>query len=753
MPPHKLLCLRCRETGHALSQCFNTLVFESELLWMFSYERMSMDFESAWRTTDHVICERCRELDLLAILNSRPPWKTQSELTQAFQDGHAMMRNLGTIGSIEFLADCAVCRCLFAMTPNPSSEEQQVLLFPDWNLNRLAGEDGTAMDSEMKRKSATCLIIALKPSSLDLPVPIVAHRGDALCLMDQSLESGRVLGGRRIDRGHGVASSTGTANLSTRLDFVRSCIKLCANRHSDACRPVRTQQLEGIRLLDVKARKVVRYPKHGMEYVALSYVWGPITQRFFDTGDELGQEKLPKSIEDAIWFTQQLGKQYLWVDSICINQGNNKDKEDQIGRMWSIYRGAVLTLLVLPCESAYGGIPGISRNCNVSQLTCCIDGKRLVGLMPTLSQQLWVTPWAQRAWTLQEAILSPRCLYFSDHQLHFECKAMQCCESLDETSSPCHQSTTASKPENTSFVLWMAQQLGPGCLRIDAHEGRIEHYGRKLTLYSYRTMTDPRDSLNAFQGVLQKMEEEMYPKGWYEGLPVEDFDWALLWRHQSPAARRKAFPSWSWAGWQGRLWHGRPGDVTKPRRFPIPLSIHKMEAGRLIPVFETVIESSVSSQTLSIHLVNDAVHKAWKQAPARPVSRSGLPSEAERDRYLFMDAVVFNFAPDFSKPLRWTKSAGQEAVFSFILKGVQCVIGIMSLDREIMHRPKNAVRPFVLIARDHSRGMIIHHLLRVASLGEDGIYERLATIQLGVPLDQLEVLEELRLERRRLILA
>lgn len=49
------------------------------------------------------------------------------------------------------------------------------------------------------------------------------------------------------------------------------------------------------------------------------------------------------------------------------------------------------------------------------QLTCCIKGRRLVGTMPTLSQQTWVCPWSHRAWTLQEAMLSPRCLYFSDH--------------------------------------------------------------------------------------------------------------------------------------------------------------------------------------------------------------------------------------------------------------------------------------------------------------------------------------------------
>lgn len=29
-------------------------------------------------------------------------------------------------------------------------------------------------------------------------------------------------------------------------------------------------------------------------------------------------ENLPKTFQDAIWMTQQLGMKYLWIDSLCI---------------------------------------------------------------------------------------------------------------------------------------------------------------------------------------------------------------------------------------------------------------------------------------------------------------------------------------------------------------------------------------------------------------------------------------------------
>lgn len=232
-----------------------------------------MDFESAWNSEDHHICDRCRALGLLGILNANPPWRTQSELMKAYQDGHPSIWSLGRTGWIEFWTDCAVCRCLFAMTPNPSTAEQEVILFPDWTMSRLAGEDGVPMDTEMKRRSATCLVVSLRPSSVNLPLPIVAHRGDALCLLNEDIQSPRALGGRRIERSRPRSTSRLSSRFSGRFDFVRSCIEQCAKKHGSACSPVLSREdLDGVRLLDVYSREIVPFPAHDVEYVALSYV-------------------------------------------------------------------------------------------------------------------------------------------------------------------------------------------------------------------------------------------------------------------------------------------------------------------------------------------------------------------------------------------------------------------------------------------------------------------------------------------------
>ena len=189
------------------------------------------------------------------------------------------------------------------------------------------------MDSPEKGQYTTCVLAVLKPSLISLPTRISAHRGDALCLLEKDIESQSSLGGRRIDF-HDI-------NVDLILSWVRSCLE----RHDEACLPVPTKELEEIRLIEVETRKVVKYPGPECDYIALSYVWGDVTQENYRLGDTL--KMLPKTLEDSLLFTKKLGKGYIWIDSVCIDQSDEQDKTTQIDRMWSIYRGAWITMVAL----------------------------------------------------------------------------------------------------------------------------------------------------------------------------------------------------------------------------------------------------------------------------------------------------------------------------------------------------------------------------------------------------------------------
>jgi hypothetical protein len=69
-------------------------------------------------------------------------------------------------------------------------------------------------------------------------------------------------------------------------------------------------------------------------YLALSYCWGVITEtgksHFLTTAVNLmerrrgfSMDQLPQTIRDAIDITRRLGIRYLWVDALCILQGDD----------------------------------------------------------------------------------------------------------------------------------------------------------------------------------------------------------------------------------------------------------------------------------------------------------------------------------------------------------------------------------------------------------------------------------------------
>lgn len=734
------LCLKCRNEGHIVNDCpLSTWSLEWD--WFFSPARMGMKFADVSSSTEQELCRRCQDLDVLSLLREDIPSTFPRDLNQAAQKGSNLIRSLGMTGSIQFKHDCPLCICLFAMTPNPSSPSREVLLLPDWTMNRLVGVDRVVLDIEEQRQYAKCLLVALKPSSRDIDFSLLAHSGDALCIMDgDDAEFAMTMGGRLAE----------SSSLNTTV--IEEWLSTCQRLHGPGCTPEYTEGLQGIRLIDVlEPRKVVRYPGRSCEYVALSYVWGGVAQETFRLGSPL--PRLPQTIEDAIACVRVLGKRYLWVDSVCIDQLDEKEKYDQIRRMSSVYRGAYITLIALSCNSAETGLPRFaSRKPFCSQLRCCIDGKRLVGLMPTLSQQIRASAWGSRAWTLQEALLSPRCLYLSDHQLYFECNVMQCCESLDQTRSWAHNLSCNPDLSQQGSASWVIAQLGRGCLknRIDSFSERFHDWGSLLYQYSRRSMTQDEDALNAFLGVLQCLETN-YKDGFFWGLPVADFQWGLLWQAVSPPTRREGFPTWAWAGWKAVIWLSYPFNVAKPHEFPVHLQIKKMSDGRLVKVLSTPQAAVEGFTDLGPPFRNDPLNIAATYKLQLPEFDLSQYPNAEDNGYLFVEAVVLHFIPDYSHPCYNTSQHGEFEFFVFFIGDTECGIKIVCTDREINGSARDTEQQFLLLARNLSDDWVYYYLLLVHPRGN--LVERGTVITLIVPEDQLEILHHLKPQKRRVVLS
>jgi hypothetical protein len=166
--------------------------------------------------------------------------------------------------------------------------------------------------------------------------------------------------------------------------------------HNEYCLPVSIKELEEIRLIEIETRKVVKYPGSNCEYVALSYVWGDVTQDNYKLGDTL--KTLSRTLEDALSFTEKLGKRYIWIDSVCIDQSNGTEKEHQIPLMAEIYAKASRVLVWLG-EAQDDSDRALEAICITG--TNSRDVLKIHQLEERAISALLQRPWFQRIWARQ----------------------------------------------------------------------------------------------------------------------------------------------------------------------------------------------------------------------------------------------------------------------------------------------------------------------------------------------------------------
>ncbi|EXF76779.1 hypothetical protein CFIO01_05073 [Colletotrichum fioriniae PJ7] len=154
-----------------------------------------------------------------------------------------------------------------------------------------------------------------------------------------------------------------------------------------------------------------------VEYATLTYVWGSAQSDCLRPGRKL-PASVPRAIEDAKIVTASLGFRYLWVDRYCIPQHCAKEANDQIRNMNLVYARSCITIIAAAGRCPDYGLPGVGKTTRKAFHIIQI-GSHTIRWMPTeakwVEQQIQHSKWNKRAWTCQEAALSTRRLYFTDH--------------------------------------------------------------------------------------------------------------------------------------------------------------------------------------------------------------------------------------------------------------------------------------------------------------------------------------------------
>jgi hypothetical protein len=179
-----------------------------------------------------------------------------------------------------------------------------------------------------------------------------------------------------------------------------------------------------------------------LKFVALSHCWGMLTEegtpKFCTTDDNIKARRngfdvseLPKTFRDAVRVAQNLGIQYLWIDSLCIIQGNQKDWKSEAKRMQDVYAGAYLTIAATSAVDSNAGF--LERTVRSEYLHIQDTSGRQFFVcteVDDFDNDVENAPLNKRAWVLQERVLSRRTIHFSANQVYFECGDGVCCESF-----------------------------------------------------------------------------------------------------------------------------------------------------------------------------------------------------------------------------------------------------------------------------------------------------------------------------------
>lgn len=253
-----------------------------------------------------------------------------------------------------------------------------------------------------------------------------------------------------------LRGATEETNIS--LSCAKSWLEECSHSH-DACHQQSSSgsKILPTRLVDVipngQAGSHVRIvnsssisqPANEIDYVALSHVWNQehvtLSSDSLDNMlTELPLQALPKSVNTAISAAQQLGYRYLWVDSLCVLQDSEHDKQQECATMASVFRNASLTVVLdqLTTDFHDNKVDSINPGPLLgSKTNSTTHGGRLPAAA-TLPAIDFTTPgfaWDTRAWALQERLLSRRFLHLGE-QMYWECNALKASETFPRGLSP-----------------------------------------------------------------------------------------------------------------------------------------------------------------------------------------------------------------------------------------------------------------------------------------------------------------------------
>lgn len=366
-------------------------------------------------------CQTCRKLSTLRRRDGKWSFKL-SDLTKTKES-------------------CRLCGMLYKHRESPTTKKtDQVEIFRDGTVLRIVGED------------TPILKLCYYPDSRTVPGP--GRRLTRLWMWSRKRQL------KSIQIGFPVLSEAGSL---IHFELIRQCLRVCDENHQ--CSSDSSGSVLPTRVLDVgdlerpgPVRLHLTTSSEKGTYVALSHCWGkpgdggkqPVcTYRCnvdkWCAGVDL--HELPKTFQDAIVVTRNLGIRFLWIDSICIIQSHDgcsqcethlgeTDWAEESKKMEQYFSSSYCAIAATSAGNSHEGFLR-TRSTRLDNICVRVNSGRsspgnvyVCEAIDDFAHDVEQGALNQRGWVLQERALSRRTIHFTATQTYWECGVGIRCESL-----------------------------------------------------------------------------------------------------------------------------------------------------------------------------------------------------------------------------------------------------------------------------------------------------------------------------------
>lgn len=364
---------------------------------------------------------------------------------------------------------------------------------------------------------------------------------------------------------------------------VRSWVEKCEANHEQCKKgpsilPKRVVEImsEGPNgIYNIRLSEPVSQDGHEAKYTCLSHRWGE--QEMVKTTitslskhrHSIPWDSLSQTFKDAIDFTSRLGVRFIWIDSLCIIQQAEDEKDDtkkpivdwneEAAKMAAYYANSWVTIAASALTDGTEGLYMKSSHSPPLELQGVDEQGRQYHVMARLKNEHPFDnrhygnfkssfPLLTRGWVHQEHILSRRFVQFSTGEVLWECASDTTCQCREfDASFVLYDKKTLSKVHGS-----IAEETNDSSKRKVAYHETWYSNVEDIADLSFTYANDRLAALAGLVTIAAKSHTGRYLAGLWEEYILPDLCWyAYVPGYRTPELQR--IPSWSWASVNAKI--------------------------------------------------------------------------------------------------------------------------------------------------------------------------------------------------------